>query len=130
MVLEVDVESGVPIYMQIVERIKMMVASGQLEPGQQLPTIRQMAADLRINFNTVGRAYTILDQEGVISTQQGRGTYIATRLSDGQMQELHLDKLRSMIGHALQEAVVLGYSRSEIRDVFEEALKKAAPADE
>lgn len=121
-----DPESGVPIYMQLVERIKMMVASGQLQPGQQLPTMRQLAADLRINYNTVGRAYTILDQEGVISTQQGRGTFIASRLSEEQLQELRLDKLRSMLGHVVQEAVVLGYSRAEIEAVVEEVLQVRA----
>jgi GntR family transcriptional regulator len=126
MVIDMDPESGVPIYMQLVERIKMMVASGQLQPGQQLPTMRQLAADLRINYNTVGRAYTILDQEGVISTQQGRGTFIASRLSEEQLQELRLDKLRSMLGHVVQEAAVLGYSRAEIVAVMEEALRATA----
>lgn len=124
--ITMDPESGVPIYMQLVERIKMMVASGQLQPGQQLPTMRQLAADLRINYNTVGRAYTILDQEGVISTQQGRGTFIASRLSEEQLQELRLDKLRSMLGHVVQEAVVLGYSRAEIEAVVEEVLQVRA----
>ncbi len=128
MVIDMDPESGVPIYMQLVERIKMMVASGQLQPGQQLPTMRQLAADLRINYNTVGRAYTILDQEGVISTQQGRGTFIASRLREEQLQEMRLDKLRSMLGHVVLEATVLGYSRAEIEAIVGEALQAAAPS--
>mgnify|MGYP002682291361 CR=1 FL=1 len=84
MEIQIDLESGVPIYVQLVDRIKQMVVTGQLQPGQQLPTIRQLAADLRINYNTVGRAYSILDEEGIISTQQGRGTYITRRLDEGQ----------------------------------------------
>ena len=128
MVIEIDLESGVPIYMQLVERIKMMVASGQLQPGEQLPTMRQLAADLRINYNTVGRAYTILDQEGVISTQQGRGTFIASRIREDHLQELRLDKLRSMLGQVVQEAAILGYSRAEIEAIVEEALLEAAPS--
>jgi GntR family transcriptional regulator len=124
----VDFESGVPIYMQLVDRIKQMVASGQLQPGQQLPTMRQLAADLRINYNTVGRAYSLLDQDGVISTQQGRGTFIASRLSEEQIRHMRLDKLRSMIGQIVREALVLGYSPQEIKDVVEEQLADATSA--
>jgi GntR family transcriptional regulator len=118
MEIQVDLESGVPIYMQLVDRIKQLVASGQLQPGQQLPTMRQLAADLRINYNTVGRA----------STQQGRGTFIASRLDEDQIRQMRLDKLRSMIGQVLQEALVLGYSPRELQAVIEEQLA-AAVAD-
>jgi GntR family transcriptional regulator len=126
--IEVDFESGVPIYMQLVERIKQMVATGQLHPGEQLPTMRRLAADLRINYNTVGRAYTILDQEGVISTQQGRGTFITSRLSEDDIQALRLDRLCSMVGHMLQEALVLGYSEEEIAEVVEQQLSESGPS--
>jgi GntR family transcriptional regulator len=126
--IQIDFESGVPIYMQLIDRIKQMVANGQLQPGQQLPTMRQLAADLRINYNTVGRAYLILDQEGVISTQQGRGTYVASRLDEAQVQKLRMDKLRSMIGRVIHEACVLGYSNEEIELIVEEQLDEAARA--
>ena len=76
MFVELDFRSHVPIYVQIVERIKHLVATEALKPGDQLPTVRQLAADLRVNFNTIARAYRILDEAGVISTQQGRGTYV------------------------------------------------------
>jgi GntR family transcriptional regulator len=124
----VDFESGVPIYMQLVDRIKQMVVSGQLQPGQQLPTMRRLAADLRINLNTVGRAYAILDHQGVISTQQGRGTYVASLLSEEQIQHMRLDKLGSMIGQVIEEALVLGYSPQEIKDIVEEQLAEATSA--
>lgn len=126
--VSVDFESGVPIYMQLVDRIKQMVASGQLQPGQQIPTMRQLAADLRINYNTVGRAYSILDQDGVISTQQGRGTFIASRLSEEQIRTMRLDKLCSMIGQIVREALALGYSQQEIKDVVEEQLANETSA--
>lgn len=120
--ITINLESGIPIYMQVVDRIKQMVVSGQLQPGQQIPTIRQLAADLRVNYNTVGRAYLILDQEGVISTQQGRGTFIASRLDEGQVQKLRMGKLHSMFGQAIREAYVLGYSREEIEQIVDEEL--------
>jgi GntR family transcriptional regulator len=74
--LELDFRSGIPIYLQVVDRIKEMIANGRLKPGDQLPTVRALALELRVNFNTVARAYRILDENGIISTQQGRGTYI------------------------------------------------------
>jgi GntR family transcriptional regulator len=123
--LTIDFESGVPIYMQLVDRIKQMIVSGQLQPSQQLPTMRQLAADLRINYNTVGRAYLILDQEGVISTQQGRGTYVTSRLDEEQVQKLRMGKLRSMFGQVIREAHALGYSRQEIEGIVEEQLDEA-----
>ena len=125
--MTIDLESGVPIYMQLVDRIKQMVVSGQLQPGQQLPTMRQLATDLRINYNTVGRAYLILDQEGVISTQQGRGTYVASRLDEGQVRKLRMGKLRSMFGQVVREAHVLGYSREEIEQIVDEQLAESSP---
>ena len=123
--ITINLESGVPIYMQLVDRIKQMVVSGHLQPGQQLPTIRQLATDLRVNYNTVGRAYLILDQEGVISTQQGRGTYVASRLGEGQVQRLRMGKLRSMFGQVIREAHALGYSREEIEQIVEEQLTES-----
>jgi len=126
--IQIDLESGVPIYIQLVDRIEQMVVSGQLQPGQQLPTIRQLAADLRVNYNTVGRAYLILDQQGIISTQQGRGTYITTRLDEAQVQKLWMDKLRGLIGQAIHDALALGYSPEDIERIVEEELDKAAGA--
>jgi GntR family transcriptional regulator len=126
--IQIDLESGIPIYIQLVDRIEQMVVSGQLQPGQQLPTIRQLAADLRVNYNTVGRAYLILDQQGIISTQQGRGTYITTRLDEAQVQKLWMDKLRGLIGQAVRDALALGYSPQEIERIVTEELNQAAGA--
>ncbi len=74
--IQLDFRSGQPIYLQIVEQIRKLVAGGELKQGDQLPTVRQLATELRVNFNTVARAYRLLDEAGLISTQQGRGTYI------------------------------------------------------
>jgi GntR family transcriptional regulator len=129
MQIEIDLESGVPIYMQLVDRIRQMVATGSLQPGQQLPTMRQLATDLRINYNTVGRAYLLLEQEGLISTQQGRGTYIASRLTGAEVQRLRVAKLRSMVEQLLGEATTLGYTAPEIEQAFRERLEGPAKED-
>jgi len=74
--LQIDNKSGVPYYRQIIEQIKFAVARGQLEPGDRLPTVRQLAVDLAVNPNTVVRAYRQLEIEGVVETQQGSGTFV------------------------------------------------------
>ncbi|MGQ9458516.1 MAG: GntR family transcriptional regulator [Anaerolineae bacterium] len=121
--IELDLESGVPIYTQIVERIKEKVFSGDLRPGEQLPTVRQLAADLRVNFNTVARAYAILHQEGVISTQRGRGTFVTERLTEEDLQRMRKERLRHMASEFLEAAVRLGYSPEEIRNAVDAGLR-------
>ena len=76
MQIAINLTSKVPIYVQIIDQVKHMIATGELQPDDQLPTVRQLATDLRVNFNTIARAYRMLDEEGLISTQHGRGTYI------------------------------------------------------
>src|SRR3972149_2261647 len=76
LILQIDFRSGLPIYTQIVNQIQAQVVGGVLKPGDQLATVRALAEELRVNFNTVARAYRILDEARIISTQQGRGTYI------------------------------------------------------
>jgi len=83
----IDFRSGIPAYVQIVEQVQALIARGDLVPGDQLPTVRQLASELRVNFNTIARAYRLLDEAGLISTQQGRGTYILDRI-DGERSEL------------------------------------------
>ena len=126
MEIQVDHASGVPIYAQIMEQIKHLVATGRLKPGDQLPTIRQLAVDLRVNPNTVVRAYHELDRQGVISTQQGRGTFIARRPDERRLVEMRKDRLRAIMGGALLEALSLGYKAEEIRTAFEAQLEEWA----
>ncbi|MSP14813.1 MAG: GntR family transcriptional regulator [Chloroflexi bacterium] len=120
MEVRIDPENPAPIYVQIADSIKHQVATGHLKAGDQLPTVRQLALDLRINPNTVSRAYTELDHEGVISTQQGRGTYVSARPDQAQLARLHLERLMHMVDGMLLKALSLGYSAAEIREVFEE----------
>ncbi len=120
MKLRIDADSSIPLYTQIVEQIKDLIAVGEFKPGQQLPTVRQLASDLRINFNTVARAYSLLDQEGLISTQRGRGTFVTGQLNDDQLNRMRQEKLKAIISTAVGEAVRLGYAPEEIRRVFDE----------
>lgn len=117
--LQVDADSSTPLYMQIVDQIKDLITVGKFKPGQQLPTVRQLASDLRINFNTVARAYFLLDQEGIISTQRGRGTFVTGQLNPDQLSRMRQEKLKAIISTAVGEALRLGYSPEEIRQAFE-----------
>jgi GntR family transcriptional regulator len=71
-----DFDTGQPAYLQIVQQITRQAASGRLGQGQRLPPVRSLAAQLGLNFNTVARAYRVLQRRGVVSTQRGRGTYV------------------------------------------------------
>ena len=116
--VRIDPASRMPIYAQIVEQIKAQIAAGQLTPGHQLPTIRQLAADLRINFNTVVRAYLELEREGLISTQRGRGTFIADSPEEEALAKMRDEKMALIIATAIEELFHLGYSRQEVETVF------------
>lgn len=74
-----DMKSGVPFYRQIIDQVKTAIAAGGLEPGDKLPTVRQLAVELSINPNTVSRAYTELELTGLVETQMGSGTFISHR---------------------------------------------------
>lgn len=71
-----DLSSGVPFYRQIIDQVRSAIATGQLESGDRLPTVRQLAVDLSINPNTVSRAYTELELTGLVETQMGSGTFV------------------------------------------------------
>lgn len=75
--LEIDYESGLPVWMQVKNRLSYLIASGEYEAGDRLPTVRALAVDLDISYNTVNRAYMDLEREGYISTRKGRGTFVA-----------------------------------------------------
>jgi GntR family transcriptional regulator len=122
--IEIDLRSGIPIYVQIMDQIKHLVATGALQPDDQLPTVRQLAADLRVNFNTVARAYRLLDEEGLISTQHGRGTYILPRPSEESSDRLRRQDLKWLTRHYLNEAAQLDHSAAEVREIFERYLNQ------
>ncbi len=74
-----DVKSGVPFHRQIVDQIKYGIASGRLLPGEQLPTVRELAVHLQVNPNTVRKSYSELEILGILDTQQGTGTFVGRR---------------------------------------------------
>jgi len=79
MKIHLDLKSGVPFYRQIIDQVKSAIATGRLEPGNRLPTVRQLAVDLSVNPNTVSRAYTELELTGLVDTHMGSGTFVGQK---------------------------------------------------
>ena len=127
---ELDFRGHIPIYVQIVERVKHMIATEVLKPGDQLPTVRQLAADLRVNFNTIARAYRMLDESGVISTQQGRGTYVLEPLPPERATRLRKAALEELARSFFQEAERMGFELEEIVRVYEAMIKERNDTEE
>jgi GntR family transcriptional regulator len=122
MAIQVNRESGIPAYLQIVDQIKLLIATGKLQPGDPLPTIRQLAVDLGVNRNTVARAYKELNRERVISTQQGRGTFVSERSDQLPSAQMRREKLRAIFSKPFVEALSLGCSMPEIEEAVIEQL--------
>ena len=118
--LAIDFRSGLPIYLQVVERIKERIAGGQLQPGDQLPTVRALALELRVNFNTIARSYRILDEMGIISTQQGRGTYILSVPPPGVSEGIRLQALQALTRRYLTDAEQLGAKPEELDQILKD----------
>jgi GntR family transcriptional regulator len=116
--LEIDFRSGLPIYIQVVECIKERIAGGWITPGEQLPTVRSLAMELRVNFNTIARAYRILDEVGIISTQQGRGTYVMNIPPPEVSEKIRQKALKALTQRFLADAERLGASPDELNQIL------------
>lgn len=123
LILQIDFRSGLPIYTQIVNQVQSQIATGILKPGDQLPTVRALAEELRVNFNTVARAYRILDEARIISTQQGRGTYITEIPPPNVSEKLRRETLEALTQRYISEATRLDFSKSEIRQMVSDQIK-------
>jgi GntR family transcriptional regulator len=123
LMLHIDFRSGLPIYTQIVNQVQSQVAGGVLRPGDQLPTVRALAEELRVNFNTVARAYRILDEARIISTQQGRGTYITEVPPPKVTERLRKEALEALTQRYISEAIRLDFSKKEISEMINAQLK-------
>ncbi len=121
--LEIDFRSGIPIYLQVVERIKERLATGVLRPGDQLPTVRALALELRVNFNTIARAYRILDEAGIISTQQGRGTYILDAPEPTVAKDMRQKALEDLTRRYIEDAERLDATLEEVLKCLKDQLQ-------
>ncbi|HOV21787.1 MAG TPA: GntR family transcriptional regulator [bacterium] len=122
MYIKIDSNSGVAPYMQIIKKVKYLVACGALKAGDQLPPIRDLAMQLRINPNTVARAYRELRYEKIITSKWGGGTFISDDVK--QIAESEKKKIVDEIfDQAIHQATILGFTEEEIIQLFTNQLK-------
>jgi GntR family transcriptional regulator len=121
MLFTIEPSSPVPIYVQVVAQVRAGIAAGELRAGDALPSVRQLAADLRLNPNTVAQAYRELEQEGLTCVQRGQGTFVAEVGPDrlaGERERV----ARELVERMLHEAFRLGLTPAELRDTLDASL--------
>src|SRR5437879_2566371 len=112
---KLDLHSGVPVYRQIIDHVLGGISTGSLKPGDQLPTVRQLAVDLSINPNTVVRAYRELEIRGILTTHQGTGTFITTASVDKNDAERQR-RLSQLVGEFVAHAGGAGFTLREVME--------------
>ena len=118
-----DFHSALPLYAQLVERIERLIINGDLAAGDRLPTTRALAGELRINFNTVARAYRNLAQAGLVTTLRGRGTTIQMASHERQNEGVKEDSLHILVRNFVSMARQLGYAPQEIVETVDIIVK-------
>src|SRR5919204_4200042 len=105
-----------PLYAQLERAIRFAIATERLRIGEQLPTVRQLAVDLKINANTVARVYAELERAGVVETRRGVGTFVRARHFEAARRSDRERELRALADRFLAEAAALGFSPDEVLD--------------
>jgi GntR family transcriptional regulator len=120
-ILTVDTQSPIPVYQQIVEHVRARVRDESLPPGTPLPSVRQLAADLGINPNTVAKAYLLLERDGAIATVRRRGTFVAAAARE-RVAELRDRRLDDAVDRLVRQAAELGLSDQQFLDAVRRRL--------
>lgn len=124
MYLRIEPNSGIPLHVQIVRQFRLAVAAGRLTAGERVPSVRDLAAELRINFHTVRRAYGELEQAGVLRQERGKGMFVAApaRTRPAEVEKVirhHVERLaEDLAGTGLTAAAVEPLVVRAVRDVF------------
>ena len=119
MLFQLNFKSAKPVYLQLVDQVKTAVASGALRVGDSLPSIRPLAEDLRVNRNTVAKAYAELESQGLVETQAGRGCFVRSGASPYRKEVR-----RSLVAEALDDAVIQAHHLQVGRSDFLELAKE------
>jgi GntR family transcriptional regulator len=114
MLVSLDAADATPIYAQVERGLRAAIAAGRLKPGDQLPTVRELAVDLRVNANTVARVYSELERAGVFETRRGVGTFVRASRTEARPASEHAKRLRAFATRTLSEADAHGFTADEL----------------
>ena len=117
MLLQIDYHSGQPIYRQVIDQIRRQVLAGQLREGEQLPSVRDLAAQLRVNPMTISKVYSLLEMEGLLERRRGVGLFVAG-LAREKAGRTKANMLEEALSRAVVLAVQLGIPQDQVRDVL------------
>jgi GntR family transcriptional regulator len=127
MSIRIDPSSPKPVFQQLIDEIKGAVARGALRPGDRLPTIRDLSVSARINRNTVSKAYSELERDGVVSARPGIGTVIAEIPDSGLTLRVRRERLETALDGALAQARLDGLTRDQMGECFDRCLRRVWP---
>src|SRR2546430_9673545 len=123
---QVDANHPTPLYAQLERSIRFAIATGKLRIGDQLPTVRQLAVDLRINANTVAKVYAELERVGVLETRRGVGTFVHERPAEASLTRRERDRqLRELADHFVAETHTRGFSLDDVIEHLESRRRKS-----
>ena len=120
--LKIDPSSGLPIYHQLIEQIKHSIAIGVMKAEDQLPSVRKLSMDLRINPNTIAKAYNIMEMEGIVYTKRGEGTFISSGASEPSIKSQRA-VLRGLVDQVVETAKSMKIPEDEVHDMIETSYK-------
>ena len=113
-----------PLYAQLTRAIRFAIATGRLRVGEQLPTVRQLAVELRVNANTVAKVYAELERSGILETRRGVGTFVSARHLSPNHRDEHQKHLKELVDRFVEEASAMGFSLDDLLDQLQSRRKK------
>ncbi|MUT68628.1 GntR family transcriptional regulator [Paenibacillus sp. NEAU-GSW1] len=120
MIIELDLQSDIPIYTQLMDQIIEGIANGALQPGESLPSVRSLAADIGINLHTVNKAYTLLKQEGFIQVHRKKGVVVVDKNALPSTTEDYLSRVRKQLRPIAAEAICRGLSEEQLNEMIKQ----------
>jgi GntR family transcriptional regulator len=113
-----------PLYAQLSRAIQFAITTGRLQIGERLPTVRQLAVELRVNANTVAKVYAELERSGILETRRGVGTFVCARHFEARNRQDHHQQLSELVDRFVEEARAMGFSIGDVLDQLQSRRKK------
>lgn len=125
---KIDPSSGLPIYLQLIDQIKYHISVGTLKAEDQLPSVRKLSTELRINPNTIAKAFNIMETDGIVYTKRGEGTFISTQAEVSSHKD-RLEVLTGLVDQVIETALTLKVPREELQKLVESRYSEKQDAD-